>query len=211
MNFLYETKKHQQGYKHVIGVDEVGRGSLAGPVVAAAIVLPQVASENFKIIKSAGIKDSKLLSPKQRVELSEIIRQNCLAWAVGEISSRIIDKINIHNAVLRAMGIAARKILKAVPLETNLSIAVIDGKFLIPRLNIAQQAVIGGDNKILSVAAASIIAKVYRDGLMAKLHKRFPVYQFAQHKGYGTLHHREMILRHGLSPIHRASFCINLI
>jgi ribonuclease HII len=240
MNFRYENQKYKQGFNCVIGCDEVGRGCLAGPVAAAAVVLPlgggelKVESEKYKVIKSAGIKDSKLLSPEKREELSAMIKNNCLAWGIGVVDEKVIDKINIHNATLLAMKQAVEMLLKAYSYEyahrdvaqalglpkrekqarglryKGRHLLAIDGKFTIPDLNIEQEAVVDGDNKILSIAAASIIAKVYRDDLMRKLHQQYPIYNFARHKGYGTLFHRTMILQNGLSKVHRKSFCQNL-
>jgi len=255
MNFRYENQKLKQGYTFVIGCDEVGRGCLAGPVVAAAVALPpQVESKKacpersgaesngWKVsakggsasggIKSAGIRDSKLLSADKREYLSALIKDNCLAWGIGAVDEKTIDKINIHNATLLAMKRAVEKAIAffggVIPTEcirvegslhspsdafglgrddTLKAFLYIDGKFTIPGLNMEQEAVIDGDNKILSIAAASIIAKVYRDDLMRKLHLKYPIYNFAQHKGYGTLYHRTMILQNGLSKVHRKSFC----
>jgi ribonuclease HII len=243
MNFKYETKKHNQGFTHIIGCDEVGRGCLAGPVVAAAVALPpQVESNKWKAIKSAGIRDSKLLSSDKRECLSAIIKDSALAWGIGVVDEKVIDKINIHHATLLAMKQAVEQLLTTltvsipsecsrveesvlnVPLSnrplhsssdallvgrggTLRALVIIDGKFTIPNFNIEQEAIVDGDNKILSIAAASIIAKVYRDDLMRKLHQQYPLYNFRQHKGYGTLFHRTMILKNGLSPIHRKSFC----
>lgn len=238
MNFRYENKKYKQGFTYIIGCDEVGRGSLAGPVVAAAVVLPMTAAddkskvESYKVIKSVGIRDSKLLSPERRELLSAVIKNNCLAWGIGLVDEKTIDEINIHNATLLAMKRAVKSLLchcepgvhptgaailsrdkiasssaKALTPRNDKYFLAIDGKFVIPGLNLEQEAVIDGDNKILSIAAASIIAKVYRDDLMRKLHRKYPIYNFWQHKGYGTLLHRTMILQNGLSKVHRKSFC----
>ena len=247
MNFKYENQKIKQGYKFVIGCDEVGRGCLAGPVVAAAVVL----DSSCKVKDLRDVRDSKLLSPEKREQLSAIIKEKALAWSIGEVSQELVDEINIHNASLLAMKEAVDGLaFDAIPesRSTNYQRAIsgiqsklgsgsrlsaalgrdgtakvflfVDGKFTVPsfakategkpNLHIEQQAVIGGDNKILSIAAASIIAKVYRDTLMQKLDKQYPVYNFAQHKGYATLHHRQMITQNGLSPIHRLTFCQNL-
>ena len=191
----------------------------------------------FGGIKSCGIRDSKLLSPEKREELSTLIKDNCVVWGIGVVDEKVIDKINIHNATLLAMKKAVEMLLKAYSYEyahrdvvqalglpmprqekqaTGLrykdkTFLCIDGKFIIPNfINIEQEAVVDGDNKIISIAAASIIAKVYRDNLMRKLHQQYPIYNFAQHKGYGTLFHRTMILKNGLSAIHRKSFCQKL-
>jgi ribonuclease HII len=226
MNFKYENKKNLEGYTQIIGCDEVGRGCLAGPVVAAAVVL----TANNKL-KSKDIKDSKLLSVAKREELAENIKTYALAWSIGEVSQEVIDKINIHNATLLAMRRAfeglAINVCSVIPSASEGSLQpsaalsrddtkgvmiAIDGKFTIPEMNnnIKQEAIVDGDNKIISIAAASIIAKVYRDELMQKLDKKYPIYNFARHKGYATLFHRTMILQNGLSPIHRKTFCKKL-
>lgn len=226
MTSKYENQKYKQGYAHVLGCDEVGRGCLAGPVVAAAVFLrPQVTSYKLKVTKLIEIRDSKLLTADKREELSAIIKQNAM-WGIGAVDEKVIDKINIHHATLLAMRRAVEDLLQNVVQARGLPhsdkqaeglhysgkhFLFVDGKFTIPGIAIEQEAVVDGDNKILSVAAASIIAKVYRDNLMKDIHQKFPIYNFAQHKGYGTLFHRTMILQNGLSPIHRKSFCGHLI
>jgi len=204
MNLKYEKEKLKNGTRYVVGCDEVGRGSLAGPVVAAAIIFDLPV---FKRI--AGVRDSKLLTATKREFLDMMIKQHALAWAIGVVSEKQIDEINIHNATLLALKIAAEKILRLVPSETCL--VCVDGKFLIPDFNTRQEAVVKGDNKVFSVAAASIVAKVHRDLLMTKLDKTYPHYGFVRHKGYGTLHHRQAIKRFGVSPVHRQTFCSHLV
>lgn len=223
MTFRYEKAKIKKGYKYIIGCDEVGRGCLAGPVVAAAVIMDHK-TWNMK----HEVRDSKLLSPEKREELSPIIKQHAIAWSVAEVASHEIDEINIHNASLLAMRKAVEGLFLSIPSASEESIIdrslhsatlgrddtqflAVDGKFEVPGLSIAQEAIIGGDNKVLSIAAASIIAKVYRDNLMQKLHKQYPVYNLKQHKGYATEHHRRVIIEKGLSPIHRLSFCGNFI
>lgn len=230
-----------EGYSFVIGCDEVGRGSFAGPVVAAAVAWPQVKSGKLQVRSLRQIRDSKLLAPKKREELSRFIKENFL-WGVAEVAPETIDRINIHNATLLAMRSAVENLLQSAgsvlpeflsasekisgiqeerPMgttqkhgslscgwdDTVRTFLYLDGKFIIPSFNMKQEAVVDGDNKILSVAAASIVAKVYRDELMASMDAQYPDYGFARHKGYGTLHHRQMILAHGLSQIHRRTFC----
>ncbi len=217
----YEKTKFKEGFKIVIGCDEVGRGSLAGPVVAAAVALASVESSKFQLktnsflegkVKSwREVKDSKLLSPLKREKLSMVIKQSALAWAVSEVSNVIIDRINIHRASLLAMSRAIEKLLRQIPFKGKQVHIVVDGRFKVPGLSGFQEAVIDGDNKILSIAAASIIAKVYRDQLMRGIHSKYPVYNFFQHKGYGTLYHRKMIIKYNLCPIHRTSFCKKII
>jgi ribonuclease HII len=208
MNINFETKKLAEGYKFVIGCDEVGRGCLAGPVVAAAVVLPSI---KYKVLGIMGIKDSKLLSPKKRQELSVIIKEIALAWSIAEVSPKEIDEINIHNASLLAMRKAVEGLELGNVVQTRgLPYIFIDGKFKIPDLDAHQEPLIGGDNKVLSIAAASIIAKVYRDELMKKMDAYYPNYGLAKHKGYATKVHRNNVIIYGLTPIHRISFCKNL-
>jgi len=241
MNFKYENKKIEEGYSSIIGCDEVGRGCLAGPVVAAAALLrPEFLNHKSSILNLKDVKDSKLLTAGKREELSKTIK-NLFLWSIAEVSSEAVDEINIHNASLLAMKKAVEGLLTACVIPETLSASerlsgiqksaktgsrlsaalgrddtskaflFVDGKFPVPNLNnIEQEAIIGGDNKVLSIAAASIIAKVYRDELMQKFDQQYPKYNLAQHKGYATLHHRQMIIQNGLSPIHRLSFCQNL-
>lgn len=219
MDFRYEKQKQKQGYTYIIGCDEVGRGSLAGPVVACATIFDcaRLTTIDQDLLKQ--VKDSKLLTAQKREELSRIIKQHAV-WSIGVVSQNIIDKINIHNATLLAMRKAVERLFinPSVPMNRNISpslgenniVIAIDGQFTIPDLDIEQEAIVGGDNKVLSIAAASIVAKVYRDNLMRDFHAQYPIYNFFQHKGYGTLFHRQMIIEHGLSPLHRLSFCQNL-
>lgn len=207
MNFAYEKIKISQGHTNIVGCDEVGRGSLAGPVVAAAIIL------NPKAIKTkwySRVKDSKQLSAQMREELEPLIKTYSLAWAIGLVSPEKIDALNIHNASLLAMQKAVNGLLQKLPSPIK-SFVCVDGRFNIPNINLKQEAVIRGDDKILSIAAASIVAKVYRDTLMKRLDKKYPKYYFAQHKGYATKMHVSQIKTHGLSQVHRLSFCGNII
>ncbi|MBL8029713.1 MAG: ribonuclease HII [Candidatus Doudnabacteria bacterium] len=209
MDIDFENKKLLDGYSVVIGCDEVGRGCLAGPVVASAVIMkPGVIVSNLEVRK---IKDSKLLSAKKREELVKVIEE-CSIWSIAEVEEEVIDKINIHNASLLAMKKAIMGLVfpHLTSGGTNGAFVCVDGKFVIPELDIKQQAIVGGDNKIFSIAAASIIAKVYRDELMNKLHIKHPEYNFAKHKGYATLYHRQMIQKHGLAVCHRRSFCKKL-
>lgn len=212
MTTKYERRKIKEGYTYIIGCDEVGRGSLAGPVVAAAVVMrPEFLNHKSSILNLRAIKDSKLLTASKRDELTVIIKQYFL-WSIAEVSPTVIDKINIHNASLLAMKKAVKTLLhrcEGFKSCKAIALVVIDGKFILPSLDNHQEAVVDGDNKILSIAAASIIAKVFRDNLMQKLGKKYPEYDFAEHKGYGTLSHRTAIIKNGLSPIHRKSFCRN--
>ena len=180
------------GYKVIAGVDEAGRGPLAGPVVAAAVVLP----ENFDV---PGINDSKKLSEKKREALFPVIKSRAIAFGIGMAEHEEIDRINILQASLLAMKRAVEA-LKILP-----DYLLIDGKFTIDSI-IDQRSVIKGDALSLSIAAASILAKVSRDRMMADLDLRYPEYGFSRHKGYPTKAHKEAILTHGPCPIHRKSF-----
>ena len=191
-DFLFEQDIWKRGIQYIAGVDEAGRGPLAGPVVAAAVVL----SPSMKI---EGIDDSKKLSAKRRDELFKIIMEHAVSIGVGIVSHSIIDEINIYQASLRAMADAISK-LHHPPQHL-----LIDG----PRYqksSIPFTPIINGDAKSASVAAASIIAKVTRDRLMMEYDILYPHYGFAKHKGYGTVQHREAIRKFGPCEIHRKSF-----
>lgn len=202
----HEKDSHAHGYRFIVGCDEVGRGCLAGPVVAAAVVF---AWDDVAFLERAqwctGIRDSKMLSRKQRQEADAFVRSHALAYGIGEVSPDAIDEINIHQATLRAMAIAVKKVI--VGLDRKKTTAFIDGRFTIPRMRLSQQAVIHGDARVFTIAAASVVAKEYRDQLMERLGLDYPMYGFAKHKGYGTKEHREALLAHGLSPHHRKTFC----
>lgn len=176
----------------ICGVDEVGRGALAGPVVAAAVVLP-------KFIKLPGVRDSKELTPNQRRRLFTQIKAKAVSFGIGMVNHRWIDKINIKNASIDAM----KKAISQLNLQPDL--ILIDG-FAIPDLTISNRGVVKGDKKSLSIASASILAKVTRDEIMAKFHKYFPEYNFKQHKGYPTQQHLKMLKKLGPCPIHRQSY-----
>jgi ribonuclease HII len=210
MDISYETKKISEGYSCVVGVDEVGRGSLAGPVVAAAVILDCSMLNKIDPDLLTQVKDSKQLTAKKREELAGIIRNNFI-YSIGEVPQNIIDEINIHHATLLAIKEALGKLFLEASYKTESVHVAVDGKFIVPSLNVSQEAVVDGDAKIFSIAAASIIAKVFRDKLMTVMHSEYPSYNFAQHKGYGTLHHRNAIKNFGLSPVHRLSFCSHLI
>ncbi|MES2592542.1 MAG: ribonuclease HII [Bacteroidota bacterium] len=175
------------------GCDEAGRGCLAGPVFAAAVILP-------KKFKNSIVNDSKKLNDKQRKYLRNIIEEQAISWAVGEVSVEEIDSINILNASFLAMHRAIDQ-LRVIP-ETLL----IDGNRFNAHKNIPHTCIIEGDGKYLSIAAASILAKTYRDDYMDKLHEQFPHYDWINNKAYGTLKHREAIKLHGITDHHRKSF-----
>ncbi len=192
-NFVEEKKLWKRGYRFVAGLDEAGRGPLAGPVVAAAVIIL-----DYKKIKIKNVKDSKKMTPKAREEIYEILTNHPhIKWGIGIVSERLIDKINI----LEATKLAMKKSVK------NLSpdFLVIDGNFNI-NSDIPQKSIIKGDLKVFSISAASIIAKVTRDRIMHNFHKKYPQYGFDKHKGYGTAHHFKMIKKYGPSKIHRKSF-----
>lgn len=176
----------------IAGVDEVGRGPLAGPVVAAAVILDP---KN----KIDGLADSKLLTAKKREYLAYKIKESAKAWAIGRAEVEDIDRINIFQASLLAMQ---RAVLALTLLPT---LVLIDGKHC-PKLNCPSQAIIKGDQKIAEISAASIIAKVYRDAEMCRLDSHYPDYGFAQHKGYGTAQHLQALKVRGPVSIHRRSF-----
>lgn len=182
-------------YRAVAGVDEVGRGPLAGAVVAAAVVLPPD-------VDLPGVNDSKLMSEKQRDAAFDRIKAAALGWAVGVVGPERIDQINIRNAAFEAMLQA----LAGLPAACRAEAVLIDGNALLPRWDGPQRAVVGGDRKVLSIAAASIIAKVTRDRMCLEWEEQYPGYGFARHKGYYTREHVEAIARLGPSPIHRRTF-----
>ncbi len=189
----YERKAYQGGAKIVAGIDEAGRGPLAGPVLAAAVILPR----NFR---HKTLTDSKQLTPEQRETIfSELTSNPAISWAVGVSEVEHIDRFNILRATWRAMQAA----LDGLPVKPDH--VLIDG-LPVPVIKIPQTAIVDGDCKSFSIAAASVIAKVTRDRLMVKLHEQFPHYNFARHKGYATPEHLAAIGQHGPSPVHRKSF-----
>lgn len=187
----------KSGYKCVCGIDEVGRGSFAGPVVVGAVVFPS------DVILPVGIADSKLLKPRQRENLEFLIKDVALYWAIGEIGVRDINK----HGIGKATQMAFRKAVKN--LEKSPDYILIDAFYIQHLDRKRQKAVKDGDKICASISAASIIAKVYRDRLMKKLHLKYPNYDFDKHKGYGTSTHQEAIKKHGLCRIHRRSFNLN--
>ncbi len=182
----------ETGCRYVAGIDEAGRGPLAGPVVASAVIFPQ----NWTY---PGIKDSKKLSAKKREQLFAVIKKNALAWSWAQVEAPEIDRINILQASLLAMKKAAEA------LQTAPDYIMVDGNHEIP-VNTPQSAIVKGDEKIFTIAAASIVAKVVRDSIMCKYHVIYPQYDFARHKGYGTRQHLEALRVHGCCSIHRKTF-----
>ena len=187
-----ESQLWQSGTDPIAGLDEAGRGPLAGPVVAAAVIFPA-----YTLIP--GVRDSKTLSARQRDALFEKIGQSAASMGIGIIDSEEIDKINILRATMKAMKQAVGQ------LEITPRHLLVDGNQL-PDCSMEMTAVIRGDSRCFCIAAASIIAKVTRDRLMMQYHRQFPVYGFDKHKGYGTRYHINAIRVHGQSPIHRRSF-----
>jgi ribonuclease HII len=224
-NFHEEQKLWRNGFRVVVGLDEAGRGPLAGPVCAAAVCVgagrafslsasrtEPSASLRRPSLKSPTrffeIRDSKKLTPKQREKWYKIlIRHPDIKWGVGIVSEKIVDKINIFEATKLAMIKAIESLSrKSQIVNRGIDFLILDGNFTLEKLSINQKAIIRGDEKIFSCAAASIIAKVTRDRLMRRLAKKYPEYGFERHKGYGTQFHREAIKKHGPCKIHRQSF-----
>jgi len=192
MDFQYEMNAKSKGYKAVCGVDEAGRGPLAGPVFAAAVILP----ENCVI---EGLNDSKKISEKKRDALFDIIKEKAVSWSVASVDEKVIDEINILQATYLAMKNAVEG------LDIPADYALIDGNRM-PPLSIDGETIIKGDANSPSIAAASILAKVSRDRYMLEIAKKYPQYQFEKHKGYGTKLHYEMLTEYGISDCHRLSF-----
>ncbi len=195
--YLFSIKK----YKIIAGLDEAGRGSWAGPVVAGCVVLTaDDLKDKSDILEQLlrQVKDSKVLSPTKREELFDVIVEN-FNWGVGLVSAGKIDQIGIGRAVKQAMRLAVKKI------QITPQLLLVD-YYRDIGLPIKTKGIVKGDAKVFCIAAASIVAKVYRDRLMNSYDKRWGRWQFAQHKGYGTAKHRQLIDRFGLSPIHRCSF-----
>lgn len=190
-NFKRERALYKEGYSRIVGVDEVGCGALAGPVVAAAVILPLDS-------RLGAIRDSKLLSESAREALYEKIIDKSVAWGVGMAHVEEIMKYNIRGANLLAMR-------RAVECIDDVEYVLVDA-WTIPDIPYPQLSVIKGDRKVKSIAAASIVAKVVRDNYMKKLANQFPAYGFDQHKGYGTRLHRQAITEHGACPQHRLTF-----
>ncbi len=191
-NFEYEEKYRLEGYKYIAGIDEVGRGPWAGPVVAAAVILPAECQ------KMAGINDSKKLSEKKRNELDLVIREVSVGFGIGEASCEEIDEIGLQPATFLAFS-------RAIEELENVDYLLIDGMQW-KKCKLPNQSIIQGDAISMSIAAASIIAKVYRDNLMCDFHKDFPDYGFDKHKGYGTKQHIEALQKVGICTLHRKSF-----
>jgi len=198
-----ERKLFQKGYSHVVGIDEVGMGCLAGPVVVCAAVFGKdFFNTNHRALH--GLRDSKLLVPHQRKVFSNALKQENIRFEVAYCSSRTIDRINIYQASRQAM----RRVIRKLKIESKKKkVAVlVDGNKKIKDIPFAQEAIIKGDRKVFAIACASIIAKVSRDEMMGRYAKKFPGYGFEKHKGYGTKLHHARLIALGPSPIHRRSF-----
>lgn len=200
--FELEQSLYTTGAKFVVGVDEVGRGPLAGPVVASAVCFESELSYPWW----EEVRDSKKVSEKKRDELAKSISEFSLN-SIGVASVEEIEKLNILQASLLAM----RRAIEKLPIELSTAIILVDGNFTIPGLPTEQRSFIKGDSIVHSIAAASIIAKVARDRLMKDFDERIPGYGFMKHKGYGTPDHIKAIKKLGLSSIHRPSFCGNIV
>jgi ribonuclease HII len=185
--------KYKYKSKVEVGCDEAGRGCLAGPVTGAAVLLPKKFSHPL-------LNDSKKMTEKNRIELRQFIEEKALAFAVMQVSHTEIDDINILNASIQAMQLSLAKI------ELPFNFILIDGNRFKPFHDIPYECIIKGDGKFMSIAAASVLAKTYRDEYMERLHNEYPMYGWLQNKGYPTLAHRDAIEKHGPSPYHRMTF-----
>ena len=197
--YEYESALYDEGYRHIAGVDESGRGPLAGPVMACAVILP-------KGLIIEGVKDSKQLSPKRREALYEKILNDAVSYGIGVVGADEIDRINILMATMEAMRQAV------AALSPQPDAVIVDGNRL-PDLptGVCAKCIIKGDELCHTIAAASIIAKVTRDHFMGDLHEKYPLYGFRQHKGYGTKQHVEAIRQHGVCAFHRKSFKVRAL
>lgn len=197
LDYSYENNAHNEGYLVVCGVDEAGRGPLAGPVFAGAVILPENYTHEI-------LNDSKKLSEKKRDLVYDDIIRDAISWSVGIATEHEIDDINILNATFLAM----KRAVNGLNIKPDL--AFIDGNRY-ANTGVKEITIVKGDSKCMSVAAASIIAKVSRDRFMQEVDKQYPQYQFSKHKGYGTKLHYEMIEQYGISPVHRKTFLKNII
>ena len=212
--FQEERKLWKKGYYCVVGIDEAGRGSLAGPVIAAALIDLRLKISDLRFLKK--IKDSKKLSFQKREELYRVLNKHPnIKWGIGRVSEKVIDKINILEATKLAMKKAVQNLEKKLQKlnfhnfkqkkKTLIDYLILDGNFKI-NINLSQKSIIKADEKVFSCALASIVAKVNRDRIMQKYHKKYPQYGFDKHKGYSTKLHFKTLKKYGPSPIHRKSF-----
>jgi len=199
--FQEEKRLWKKGYKYVVGLDEAGRGALCGPVVVAAVVINS--SFKFQVLGLEHLKDSKKLTPKKREEFYKILTNHPqVKWGIGRVSEKVIDKINILEATKLAMKRAIKNLKKKY---RRVSFLILDGNFEIDS-PIPQKSIVKADEKVFSCACASILAKVYRDRIMRRYHKKYSQYRFDKHKGYPTKQHRKMLRKHGPCKIHRKTF-----
>ncbi len=198
-----ERNLFKSGYRYVFGVDEVGMGCLAGPVVVCAVAMTNhFYAKHHK--KLRWLRESKLLLPYQREKFAaELLKEKDLVYAISSVSPKMIDKINIYQAARLGMKNAIKKLKPNFDLKT---IVLVDGKTKIKGVTYEQMPIVKGDRKIFTIACASIIAKVHRDKMMVRYAKKFPGYGFEKHKGYGTKYHQAQLASFGPSPIHRRSF-----
>lgn len=199
-SFKYEEEKWGRGVRFLAGVDEVGRGSFAGPVVAAAVIFAPDINLTFNDVGLQKVRDSKTVPEKEREELATKIKKHALCYAIAKISVEKIDRYGVGKCAQLAFAKAIKN-LKIQPEHI-----LIDAFYIKALDKSIQTPIVKGDTLSFSISAASIIAKVYRDNLMKKLAKKYPEYNLAKHKGYGTKEHRALIKKHGLSQIHRKSF-----
>ena len=201
-SLYHERQYYRAGCRYIFGIDEVGRGPLAGPVAAAAVALPLEQNDLSKALR--GVRDSKEMSAKQREQLCETIKDIAIAWGIGQSSASEIDRIGIVNATKAAMQRAldsARSGTEIVP-----DCLFMDYMLWPERRDIPQVSIVDGDKHSLSIACASVIAKVWRDSYMTELDAEYVQYGFAQHKGYGTADHLRALRQHGPCALHRSSF-----
>ncbi len=203
-NLMYENQIYQQGYHRILGMDEAGRGAWAGPVAVGAVSLPLGMPKLTKVL--TGVRDSKEMTPLQRSRTVETIKETAVAWGVGSASSMEIDEMGINQATKLAME---RAMIDAQIRFPDFSADCLFLDALVWPEKIAQYpqvTIVDGDARSLSIAAASIIAKTWRDEVMVELDSELPQYAFGVHKGYGTAHHRAALKTFGVSPLHRTSF-----
>ncbi len=200
--YKHETQKLSEGFRFVAGCDEVGIAPLAGPVVAATVILDPITigKQRSKSKWWYRVRDSKTTNEKERDELVNFVKDHCIDFGVGIVSHETIDEINIHQAAMLGM----KKSVESMKHQPDF--LFLDGIHKVKNLNMTQETVIAGDEKILSISAASIVAKVARDKILSGLHELYPEYGFVKHKGYPTKFHREALMKYGATPVHRTSF-----
>jgi ribonuclease HII len=200
---LSHEKKLWRSWQYIAGLDEAGRGSLAGPVCVGAVILPHDTPLLLRTL--GGVRDSKQLTPRKRIQLAPRIKEVAHAWGIGFASAVEIDELGIVSAT----RLAASRALEAMPILPDFLLT--DFRLELPELDLPQAALVKGDQRSLSIASASILAKTERDELMIRLDTQYPQYGFARHKGYGSLAHRLAIAKLGFSPLHRKTFRIKSI